>query len=142
MQPSIHTVIVDRRILDGFKRRALKHYPKEYAEQLWGTLEGRKASVCVIEPVDLTQQTRDEVEFDFDQRCGTEHSGMTLLGSIHTHPAPYEGTEPSEADISSSIHDKEIVWGVCGIRKTPKRRFFSCSFWSAGRGEVELVVSE
>src|SRR5208283_5802316 len=116
MQPSIHTVIVDRRILDGFKRRALKHYPKEYAEQLWGTLEGRKASVCVIEPVDLTQQTRDEVEFDFDQRCGTEHGGMTLLGSIHTHPAPYEGTEPSEADISSSIHDKEIVLG--GLRNS------------------------
>jgi proteasome lid subunit RPN8/RPN11 len=133
---------VDRKILDGFKRRALKQYPKEYAEQLWGTVEGSKANICVIEPVDLTQQTRDGVDFDFDQRCGTKHSGMTLLGSIHTHPAPYDHAEPSAADISSSIHDKEIVWGVCGIRKTPKRRFFSSRFWSASQVEVELVVSE
>jgi proteasome lid subunit RPN8/RPN11 len=111
MRPSIHSVVVDRKILDGFKRRALKQYPKEYAEQLWGTVEGSKANICVIEPVDLKQQTRDEVDFDFDQRCGTEHSGMILLGSIHTHPAPYERTEPSADDISSSIHDQEIVWG-------------------------------
>ncbi|MDR3748182.1 MAG: hypothetical protein P4M04_08550 [Acidobacteriota bacterium] len=142
MQPSIHTVVVDRKILDGFKRRALKYYPKEYAEQLWGTVEGGKANLCVIEPVDLSEQTRDGVDFDFDQRCGTKHSGMTLLGSIHTHSAPYDGTEPSDDDVSSSIHDKEIVWGICGIRKTAKRRFFSCRFWSPGRGEVELVVSE
>lgn len=142
MQPSIHTVVVDRKILDGFRRRALKHYPREYAEQLWGIVESSKANVCVIEPIDLKQQTRNGVDFDFDQQCGTKHSGMTLLGSIHTHPAPHDRTGPSDDDVSSSIHDKEIVWGICGIRKTPKRRFFSCRFWSTGRGEVELVVSE
>lgn len=139
---TVREVVVDRKVYDRFKRRALSHYPREYAEQLWGTVEGGRANISVIEPTELTSQARDGVDFDFDQQCGTKHSGQTLLGSIHTHTAPYNGTEPSDSDICSSIHDKEIVWGICGIRKTPKRRFFSCRFWSNNGGEVEFVVAE
>ena len=135
-------VLIDRAVLDGFKRRALKHYPREYAEQLWGTVGRSRAHICVIEPVDLTQQSRDSVDFDFDQQCGSEHSGLILLGSIHTHPAPWDHTSPSDSDIRSALHDKEIIWGICGIRKAKTRHFTSFRFLSNSHGEVELTIGE
>jgi len=142
MPHQIHTVVVDRKILDGFKRRAMKHYPKEYAEQLWGAIKRRRAHIYVIEPFDLDSQTKGSVDFDFDQQCGTEHGEFMLLGSIHTHPAPYDGTEPSDADIVEAEREKEIVWGIMAIRKTAKRHFFGCRFWSNSGGEIELLFSE
>ena len=139
--PAISEVVVDRRVYDRFKRRAFDHYPKEYAEQLWGRVDGTRALVDIFQPVELTKQTRNEVDFDFDQPCGTEHSGLTLLGSIHTHPAEFFGTTPSDDDIKAAAVEREIVWGICAIRKTAKRRFAACRFWSAA-SEVEFVVAE
>lgn len=149
-------VVIDRRVLDQFKRRSLRAYPKEHAEQLWGTIEGGAAHIYHIEPFDkmrlrersivgegdIEEKRNDEVDFSFDQRCGTCHGKLTLLGSIHTHLGDKFGTEPSDEDIHEAVHAGEIVWGIYAIRKTTKRRFISCRFWSTTGGQLELVIAE
>lgn len=149
-------IVIDRRVLDQFKRRSLRAYPNEHAEQLWGTIEGGAAHIYHIEPFDnvlpreqtvvsegdSAEKKKDEVDFAFEQRCGTCRGKLTLLGSIHTHPADEFGTEPSDEDIREAVRAGEIVWGIFAIRKTAKRRFISCRFWSAANGQLELVIVE
>jgi proteasome lid subunit RPN8/RPN11 len=149
-------IVIDRRVLDQFKRRSLRAYPNEHAEQLWGTIEGGAAHIYHIEPFDKVQprerstvgegdieeQKKDEVNFSFDQRCGTYHGKLRLLGSIHTHPAGRFGTEPSDEDIREAVGAGEIVWGIYAIRKTNRRRFISCRFWSTAKGQLDLVIAE
>lgn len=137
----ISEVVIDRRLLDQFKRRAFRAHPNETAEQLWGCIRGRKAHVCHIEPIDIERQTKHEVDFTFDQDCGSKHGKLKLLGSIHTHPGEY-GTEPSDEDIDEAQKDGEIVWGIYAVRKAGKRRFISCRFWSTVDGQLELVIAE
>ena len=131
-------IVIDRRVLDQFKRRSLRAYPNEHAEQLWGTIEGSAVHIYHIEPFDkvssrertvvsegdIEEERKDEVDFAFEQRCGTCHGKLTLLGSIHTHPADEFGTEPSEEDIREAVHAAEIVWGIYAIRKTANAASF------------------
>lgn len=149
-------VVIDRRVLDQFKRRALRAYPNEHAEQLWGRVEGKAAHIYHIEPFDevpagegtllgegdIGEQKKDEVNFAFEQKIGTYHGKLRLLGSIHTHPGDEFGTEPSDEDIREAVRGGEIVWGIYAIRKTAKRRFISCRFWSTAHGQLELVMAE
>ncbi len=149
-------VVVDRRVLNQFKRRSLRAYPNEHAEQLWGTIEGSAVHVCHIEPFDkvpsrertvvgegdIQEERKDEVDFSFEQQCGTCNGRLTRLGSIHTHPGEEIGTEPSGEDIREAVRAGEIIWGIYAIRKTAKRHFISCRFWSTNDRQLELVISE
>ena len=138
----IREVVVDKKILERFKRQALKDYPKETAAQLYGSLKRRAAHVYAIVPAEMTAQAKHGCDFEFDDACGTKHAGITLLGSLHTHPGSGFGTEPSDADILSADHDGELIFGIYAIRLSAKRKFISCKFYSAADGEVELVISE
>ena len=134
-------VVIDRRVLDTFKRRAFKAYPREYAEQVWGAIKGKSAHICAAEPIELTEQTRHTVDYDFEQPPGTKSGKYVLLGSFHTHPPPYD-TQPSDNDIQSAVEDGELVWGILAIRKRGKRRFSTVRFWSTADGEMEVVIAE
>jgi proteasome lid subunit RPN8/RPN11 len=138
--PRITEVMIDKGVLNMFKARALRNYPLERAEEMWGTIEGTIANVCVINTVMVDDADRESVEFDATAEYGDQVKGLTLLGSIHTHSE--EDCTPSKSDIESAKAEGEIFFGICAIRKTEKRRFVSFGFFQPDGTHIQLSVVE
>ncbi len=135
-------VVVDRKVLEAFKRRALRAYPREIIEQIVGKLVGTQARIFAFRELEY-QATRQQVIMDEDANPMTEGGdelNFQILGTIHTHPQ--DTVEPSELDWKSMHEDGELVMGICAIRKTAKRRFVSFAFYGAARAQLQLTVSE
>lgn len=138
----IAEVVVDRKVLEGFKRRALKAYPREVIEQLVGRIVGPQARIFAFRELEY-QATRSRVIMDEDANPMTEGGDevqFEILGTIHTHPQ--DTVEPSELDWQSMNEDGEVVMGVCAIRKTEKRRFVSFAFYRNDRTQLQLTIAE
>lgn len=135
-------VVVDRKVLEGFKRRALGTYPREIIEQIVGRVVGTQARIFAFRELEY-QATRQQVIMDEDANPMTEggdESKFEILGTIHTHPQ--HTVEPSELDWQSMHEDGELVMGICAIRKTAKRRFVSLAFFGSERTQLQLTISE
>ena len=136
---------MDGRVLDGYKRRAFRRPRTEYAEVLWGTVDGCVARVAAIQPI-AQKGKHAEVEIDPDDtdtdasRDHAESVGLRVLGSIHSHPWPF-ACEPSNADVESFHQDGEYVMGICALREKGRRRFTSFGFFD-GRRQLELTIAE
>jgi proteasome lid subunit RPN8/RPN11 len=135
-------VVVDRKVLSAFKKRALKAYPREILEQVVGKLVGAQVRIFAFRDLEHKGSKR-AVVMDDDVNPMTEGEDSmpyTILGTIHTHPQ--DTVEPSELDWSSMRDDGELVMGVCAIRKNTKRRFVSFAFFNRNREHVQLTVAE
>lgn len=135
-------VVVDRKVLEGFKRRALAAYPREVIEQIVGRVVGTQARIFAFRELEY-QSTRQQVIMDEDANPMTEggdESTFKILGTIHTHPQ--DTVEPSELDWQSMHDDGELVMGICAIRKTAKRRFVSFAFFGSEQTQLQLTISE
>jgi proteasome lid subunit RPN8/RPN11 len=138
----VSEVIVDRKVLAGFKKRALLAYPYEIIEQVIGKLNGRQAIVFAFRELEH-EGTNIRINMDDDVNPMTEGDDdhrFTILGTIHTHPQ--DTVEPSELDWKSMKQDGEHIMGVCAIRKTARRRFVSFAFFNEEREHIQLTVSE
>ena len=135
-------VVVDRKVLSSFKRRALKAYPREILEQVVGKMAGTQARIYAFRELEH-QGLRNAVVMDDDVNPmteGAEDLPLSILGTIHTHPQ--DTIEPSRLDWQSMREDKELIMGVCAIRKTAKRRFVSFAFFNRGQEQVQLTIAE
>lgn len=135
-------VMVDHKVLEGFKRRALAAYPREIIEQLVGRIVGQQARIFAFRDLEY-EATRSSVIMDDDANPMTEGGDevrFEILGTIHTHPQ--DTVEPSEIDWESMREDNELLMGICAIRKTAKRRFVSFAFFGTGRNQLQLTISE
>jgi proteasome lid subunit RPN8/RPN11 len=135
-------IVVDRKVLDGFKRRALRLYPREFIEQIVGKVVDHEVRIYAFRELEH-QATRYEVVIDEDMDPmteGEEESRYQILGTIHTHPQA--SIEPSEIDWEAMARDGELVMGICSIRKTAKRRFVSFAFYNSGRTYMQLTIAE
>ncbi len=135
-------VVVDRKVLDGFKRRALKVYPLELLEQVIGRVVEGQARVFAFQAIEHEATERD-ITLDDDINPMTEGEDTRrydILGTIHSHPM--DSVEPSSLDWSSMKEDGEYVMGVCSIRKTARRRFVSFAFFNRKHEQLQLTVSE
>jgi proteasome lid subunit RPN8/RPN11 len=140
--PKVTEVVIDRKVLGFFKKRALKAYPREILEQVVGKIVGTQARIFAFRELEH-QASTSAVVMDDDVNPMTEgEEGMSLsiLGTIHTHPQ--DTVEPSELDWQSMRQDGELVMGVCAIRKTAKRRFVSFAFFNRVREHVQLTIAE
>lgn len=140
--PTVSEVVVDRKVLAGFKKRALKAYPREIIEQVVGKLNGRQAIVFAFRELEH-EGTRARINMDEDVNPMTEGEDdhrFAILGTIHTHPQ--DTIIPSALDWESMKQDGELVMGVCSIRKSARRRFVSFAFFNEDREHVQLTVSE
>ena len=139
---TVSEVVIDRKVLSAFKRRALKAYPREILEQVVGKMVGGQARVFAFRDLEH-QGERRAVVMDDDVNPMTEGDDMmpySILGTIHTHPQ--DTVEPSELDWQSMKADGELIMGVCAIRRTTKRRFVSFAFFNREREHVQLTVAE
>lgn len=140
--PKVTEVVIDRKVLGAFKRRALKAYPREILEQAVGKIVGTQARIYAFRDLEH-QASTSAVVMDDDVNPmteGKEGMRLTILGTIHTHPQ--DTVEPSELDWQSMSQDGELVMGVCAIRKTAKRRFVSFAFFNRVQENVQLTVAE
>ncbi len=139
---TVSEVVIDRKILSAFKRRALKAYPREILEQVVGKIVGTQARVFAFRDVEHKGERR-AVVMDDDVNPMTEGDDLitySILGTIHTHPQ--DTVEPSELDWQSMKDDGELIMGVCAIRRTTKRRFVSFAFFNREREHVQLTIAE
>ncbi|MBZ5647092.1 MAG: Mov34/MPN/PAD-1 family protein [Acidobacteriia bacterium] len=135
-------VVVDRKVLDSFKRRALKVYPQEIFEQVVGRISGPQARIFAFRDLEHVAKNGN-VYTDDDMNPMTEgedESRFEILGTIHTHPQ--DTVEPSDLDWETMQKDGELVMGICSIRKTAKRRFVSFAFYSSSKVHLQLTISE
>lgn len=140
--PKVTEVVIDRKVLGAFKRRALKAYPREILEQAVGKIVGTQARIYAFRDLEH-QASTSAVVMDDDVNPmteGKEGMRLTILGTIHTHPQ--DTVEPSELDWQSMSQDGELVMGVCAIRKTAKRRFVSFAFFNRVQENVQLTIAE
>lgn len=135
-------VVVDRKVLDGFKRRALNVYPLELMELVVGRVVERQVRVFAFQAIEHEATERD-ITLDDDVNPMTEGEDTRrydILGTIHSHPM--DTVEPSPLDWSSMKEDGELIMGVCSIRKTTRRRFVSFAFFNRKREQLQLTISE
>ncbi len=135
-------VVVDRKLLASFKRRALKAYPREILEQVVGTIVGTQARIFAFRDLEHEGQKRT-VLMDEDINPMTEgEDGLRydILGTIHTHPQ--DTVEPSELDWQTMRQDGELIMGICAIRRTTKRRFVIFAFFNREKDHVQLTIAE
>jgi proteasome lid subunit RPN8/RPN11 len=126
-------VQVSRSVLNGYRKRALKKYPDEYLESIFGRIDGQVIRILAFYPMEhdgSPDACRYETVVVDEQKDGEDSPPkMKWLGTIHSHPDA-QG-HPSEADWESARMDGEIVSGIYqilphkGKRKTGKVRFYS-----------------
>jgi hypothetical protein len=122
--------------LRKFKVRAGKHYPHEYMEMLFG-IRGRGKVGCdilAIYPVPHVGgkhhcHSTDEI---WDQHVEdiAEDTGLTFLGSIHTHNGNVHESGPSPDDNSDAVRCLENYFAIDTISRQPSGRLrHSVKFW-------------
>jgi proteasome lid subunit RPN8/RPN11 len=138
----ISEVLIDRKVLTEFKRRALKAYPREILEQVVGKVVGKQLRIYAFRDLEHNG-LKTAIVMDDDVNPMTEADDSlpySILGTIHTHPQ--DTVEPSELDWRSMKEDGELIMGVCAIRRTTKRRFLSFAFFNRDREHVQLTIAE
>ncbi len=138
----ISEVVVDRKVLAAFKRRALQAYPREILEQVVGELVGTQIRIFAFRDLEH-KGLKTAVVMDDDVNPMTEGDDSlpySILGTIHTHPQ--DTVVPSELDWQSMKDDGELVMGICAIRRTTKRRFVSFAFFNRDREHIQLTIAE
>jgi len=125
-------VNVSQDVLSSFRRRALRRYPKEYMETIWGQVKGGEGYIYAFHPIEHKSDNESieyepvEIEEQRDEEAPLEK--MILLGTIHTHP---DGSiEPSQSDWETARVDGDMLIGICQIvmskgRKSSRVRFYS-----------------
>lgn len=137
-------VQVSRSVLNGFRQRALKKYPLEHLETVWGKISHHaiqviafypvdhtsKPDACIYSPTDIEEQREKEVDFP--------EGNLKFLGTIHSHPdaAPW----PSESDWETAREDGETIMGIFQILPMGKgRKKTKVGFYSDPLQELEVI---
>lgn len=134
---------VSRSVLNGYRKRALKKYPDEYMESIFGRIDGQKIVILAFYPIEhegSPDQCKYETASVDEQKDGEDcPPKMKWLGTIHSHP-DCEGC-PSEADWETARMDGEVVSGIYQIlpRKNGGRKFGKVRFYSEPLQELETV---
>lgn len=142
----IDRVIIDQAVLNAFKRRSVKCYPKEHIEALLGIFKNKILYIHVIEPLEKGTATKEycsywppEEEFEY------EEMPLKYYGTIHTHPN-YD-MDPSDEDWESSFNTHkedlcDLIMGISHISIKGTRRFFGFTFYDMNKKIIDFVVAE
>lgn len=144
LRPSITSVSIDRRVLEGFRRRAKKAYPREFLEAMIGqaTIHGEVLvhAFCAVPH----EGTRDYCNYDPADMCSLEEEfapqGLHVVGSIHSHPSMNTCVHPSDLDHATGVEHGEFVMGVLHVFKQNGVLRTRCHF-SVPRKPLAVIVS-
>jgi proteasome lid subunit RPN8/RPN11 len=138
-------IVVDKKEEAKFRRRAMRSYPLEHIEALWGQIRGDILYICAFVRVDVETATKnalyyDEQEMDFHEEDARE-AGLHFLGTIHTHP-DCEDTRFGDTDLENAQETQEIVMGIAAIRTIgegkKKRKRCAVDYWPVVRPLITI----
>lgn len=125
----ITQVVVDRKVVDGFRRRAIAKYPNEWMESVWGHVDGNTAFVHILLEADIHDAGPDSIDYDGEREKPDELEGAIWLGTIHSHPG-FVDASPSEGDWDAGYKEGELLSIICSIKKDVRGRLRSrVRFW-------------
>jgi proteasome lid subunit RPN8/RPN11 len=118
-------IVVDKKEEAKFRRRALRRFPLEYIEALWGQIRGDILYICAFVRMEVDKATikslyYDEQELDFHVEDAKE-AGLQFLGTIHSHPN-CEDTRFGDTDLENVQDSGEIVMGIAAIQRIGEGR--------------------
>lgn len=123
----IHRILVSKKLLAGYKKRAIAAYPSELLETLWGRIEGDTAIIERVLPVNQRATNNEVTADDADIHAPAKDArGVMILGTIHSHPDSTDAS-PSEPDWEDSYKNGEHLFGVCRITNDKAKM----AFWEA-----------
>ena len=136
-------VNVSQDVLSSFRRRALRRYPKEYMETIWGQVKGGEGFIYAFHPIkhkgDNESIEYEPVEIEEQREEEAPLEKMTLLGTIHTHP---DGNiEPSQSDWETARIDGDMLIGICQIVMSKGRKSSRVCFYSEPIDELVMGKS-
>ena len=123
-------ITVNQKALNAFRRRALRRFPKEYIESLWGYKNGHWR-ICEFRPMEH-ESHRITVEYNpEDARTGARDGKLMCIGTIHTHTIQAADCSPSEHDWDDCSINRELITGICSIEAGKSRRRTRIRFFKA-----------
>lgn len=135
MNPYFSQVKVTRTAEAGFRRRAIKAYPNEMMETIWGRVVGDTLHIHAFMPIKHKGKPTILTYKDYDlsdQEDEAAEEKLELLGTIHTHPNVLEEIF-SEEDLRGVQDEPDIIMGICAITqeisKGKKRRNCRIAYW-------------
>jgi proteasome lid subunit RPN8/RPN11 len=149
MLTAFSKIVVDKKNEIKFRHRALKEYPQEYIESLWGIIRGDTLYICIFMPMECKKVTPTSIEFhegeeEFDhQEDEAKEYKLEFIGTIHTHPNR-DTSVCSDGDIHSCQETNEMIMGVMNIptlKEGKKYRRCSISYWPCVR-PLEVIRKE
>lgn len=118
-------VVIDKRVLAGFRRRAWRKFPKEHMEALFGRIY--KDTIHITLFYDFPHKSsvwhcsydQDEIEA---LRVEAEHLGLKYLGGIHTHTGLKTCEHMSPIDHITSLSDGDPISGILYLTRSGRSR--------------------
>jgi proteasome lid subunit RPN8/RPN11 len=127
-----HKVIVDRKEENKFRRRALRKFPNEYIEVLFGYIENECLRVTNFVPVAHKGQPGkcDYFQEDIDAQNELANTlDLRVVGTIHTHPFRDDALASVE-DYRSCVYGQDLVIGIMSLtKKKGRRRVTDVAYW-------------
>lgn len=140
MSASFTEIVVSRTAEQAFRRRALRAFPLEMMECLWGKIRGDVLHIHAFMPIkhkgkpaELTYEDHDLEDHEDE---AVERANLTFLGSVHTHPHCLDSIF-SDQDFRDVQDKTDIVMAICAItreiNKGKTRRRCEIVYWPAPR---------
>lgn len=142
-------VVVDGKQLRRFRRRALKAFPLEYVEALWGTATPEALTIKAFVSLPHTAQQinaacsvcgnrDDSTSLNYEDKSIRKlkkdalSADLQFLGTIHSHPERKADTYPSDTDNEVSRKHAELVMGIMAIweSEVSKRKRSNVKWWT------------
>lgn len=125
-------VLVSKSELRKLRKRMRDAYPNERIEYIWGHAHPTKHEVHIYVFDQVKHKAGEDKEGrkwckadDVDSEESVKHAeenGLTILGSIHSHP-DFAECSPSESDYDDEENNStNLLMGICGVWKAGKSK--------------------
>jgi proteasome lid subunit RPN8/RPN11 len=125
-------VIVDRKEENKFRRRALRKFPNEYIEVLWGYVKNECLYVTNFATLAHRGQPGKCLYWQEDLDAHHErasHQDLRVVGTIHTHPFRSDALA-SIGDYRGCVAGQDLVIGVMSLtKKKGRKRVTDVAYW-------------
>lgn len=130
--------MLDQKLLREFRKTAVKAYPSEVMNTLWGRVEGDSILVHHLRSVEQEAGTHEVKAYVSDMVGPVSQTAEQYLGSIHSHPDCWDAS-PSIQDWHNAYVCGEKIFAVMSLAKTDKGRFASTIAWFEPRPFIDMI---
>lgn len=118
----ISRVIISPRLIASFRKAAVRAYPNEFFQTMWGWVRGDTVTVEALRDAAHTPTDSEISTTVADQFAPHSTTPLHYLGTIHSHPDCGD-TSPSVTDWDDGFTTGETVFFVMSVRKGENGRF-------------------